>query len=69
MGRGVGKKMGREGDAGCHNVVGFNIGCKITNAYNKQKYIFSLKFTVQREFEFLVSVVGMSFLCVLRQSW
>lgn len=26
-----------------HNVVDFNIGCTITNAYNKQKYIFSLK--------------------------
>lgn len=26
-----------------HNVVDFIIGCKITNAYNKQNYIFSLK--------------------------
>lgn len=47
-----------------HNVVDFNIGCKITNAYNKQKYIFSLKkkFNVQREVEcsFLISVGGES---------
>lgn len=47
-------------EAGCHNVVDFNIGCKITNTYNKQNIYSVLKFTVQREFEcsFLISVVG-----------
>lgn len=58
-------------EAGCGNVVGFNIGCKITNAYNKQNIYSVLKFPVQREFEFLflMSVVGTSVLCVWRQSW
>lgn len=57
--------------AGCHNVVDFNIGCKITNAYNKQNIYSVLKFTVQREFEcsFLISVVGESILCISGQSW
>lgn len=32
-------------------VVDFNIGCKITNAYNKQNIYSVLKFTVQRDFE------------------
>ena len=58
-GQGVGGAQRRNG-AGCHNVVDFNIGCKITNAYNKQNIYSVLKFTVQREFEcsFLISVVG-----------
>lgn len=49
-----------------HDLADFNIGCKIANAYNKQKYIFSLKkkFNVQREVEcsFLISVAGESVL-------
>lgn len=61
----------RRNGAGCRNVVSFNIGCKITNAYNKQNIYTDLKFTVQREFEcsFLISVVGKSILCISRRSW
>lgn len=61
---------GQRTGAGCHNVVDFNIGCKITNAYNKQNIYSVLKFNVQREFEcsFLISVVGESILCISGQS-
>lgn len=41
-GREGGKERQRKG-AGCHNVVDFNIGCKITNAYNKQNIYSVLK--------------------------
>lgn len=37
-----GRERQRKG-AGCHNVVDFNIGCKITNAYNKQNIYSVLK--------------------------
>lgn len=53
-----------------HNVVDFNIGCRITNAYNKQNIYSVLKFNVQREFEcsFLISVVGESVYRISGQS-
>lgn len=50
-------RRGREGgkqhsnEADCHIVMDFNIGCKITNTYNKQNIYSVLKFTVQCGFE------------------
>lgn len=53
---------GRETEQVDHNVVDFNIGCKITNAYNKQNIYSVLRFNVQSEFEcsFLICAVGES---------
>lgn len=49
-----------------HDVVDFNIGCKITNAYNKQNIYSVLRFNVQSEFgcSFLICVVGESILFI-----
>ena len=68
---GEGRGGRRRNGAGCHDIVDFNIGCKITNAYNKQNIYSVLKITVQREFEcsFFISVVGESILCISGQSW
>lgn len=60
---GVGKGGGgRETEQVDHNVVDFNIGCKITKAYNKQNIYSVLRVNVQSEFEcsFLICVVGES---------
>lgn len=63
-GRGEGRD-GRDTEQVDHD-VDFNIGCKITNAYNKQNIYSVLRFNVQNEFgcSFLICVVGESILFI-----
>lgn len=62
----LGGRGGRGREQVDHHVVDFNIGCKITNAYNKPDIYSVLRFNVQSEFEcsFLICVVGESILCI-----